>query len=345
MLRAFLIVLAGCTSTHAAGQLPDAAQTVRVQSLEERAWTPQVTLHGVTRAVDRAELSFPMGGRLVEQRVRVGDRVQRGQVLARLDAGPYVNQEAALEARADEIQRRLEQLDRELGRLEPLAERGSVADAERERVQTDRAAAAASLRAVQTQRAEARRQHEDAALRAPFDGVVVTAPVQTGETVGAGRAVVELAGEAIEVQIEVPERIWAQLERSTPAVVVLPALDIRVDARIVDLAEAGGSRGLFPVVVQIPAGPRRVAGLTARVELALPDRQGLLTPVRAVVDPTGGAPSLFVVREGQAHRVPVELDALAGDAVVVRGPTAGDEVVVAGQARLLDGQPVEVIRD
>ncbi|MEZ4238348.1 MAG: hypothetical protein R3F59_19795 [Myxococcota bacterium] len=65
----------------------------------------------------------------------------------------------------------------------------------------------------------------------------------------------------------------------------------------------------------------------------------MVVPVGAVVDPVGGALSVFVVDgEGNAARVPVEAGALVGDEVVVRGGlSAGQAVVTAGQSRLLDG--------
>ncbi|MCB9675290.1 MAG: efflux RND transporter periplasmic adaptor subunit [Alphaproteobacteria bacterium] len=336
----------GCMPTHAEGLEPPPTQVVRVAPVEVAEPVAPLTLQGVTRAADRARLALQVGGRLQERPVRVGDRVERGAVLARLDAAPWRNGVAAQVARVGELDERIAQLDRELGRLQRLEAKGSVVAVERERVQAERDAAASGSAALAVQLAETRRQLAESALHAPFAGVVVAVHAEPGETVAPGVPLIELAGEGVEVAVEVPEAAWVRLGDETPVRVRLPALGVETDGTVTDLAQAGGGRGgLFPVVVAVPPGEHRVAGLTAEVRFAMPVEAGLVAPIRAVVDPTGDAPAVFVVDEGRAHRQPVSLGALRGDAVVVEGVAPGAEVVVAGHAQLLDGQPVEVIRD
>ncbi|MEZ4319923.1 MAG: efflux RND transporter periplasmic adaptor subunit [Myxococcota bacterium] len=340
-----MAVLSGCMNTHAETHVSE-AQVVRVARVTEGEPTAVLTLQGVTRAADRARLGFPVGGRVQSRSVRVGDRVQRGDVLARLDPRGWQNGVSAQSARVTELNARIAQLDRDLARLVKLEATGSAVVAERERLQTERDAAVSALGSLDAQLQEARRQLSDSVLTAPFDGVVVAVAAEPGETVGAGTPVVELAGEGLEVAVEVPEGAWVRLTSDTVARVRLPALDLVSDASLVDLAGAGGGRGgLFPVVVALPAGDRRVAGLTAEVQLEIPVESGLIAPVRAIVDPTGEAPAVFQIDDGVAHRMPVALGSLHGNGVVVRGVDAGAEVVVAGHAQLADGQAVEVLRD
>jgi RND family efflux transporter MFP subunit len=321
-------------------------RTVRVASLSERDPTWSLTLQGITRSADRAALGLPVGGRLDSRAVRVGDRVARGDVLARLDPAPWRHAVEAQTAGLAQLDEQIAQLDRDLARLERLGEKGSVAEAERERLQAQRDAVVAGRAAARAQLDEAERQQRDSILTAPFDGVVVAVDVEPGETVAAGSPVVTLAGDGVEVEVEVPEAAWVRLTGDDAVRVRLPALDEETEGHIVDLAGASGRGGLFPVVVAVPPGPRRVAGLSAEVRLDLPLTAGLVAPLPAIVDPTGTDPAVFVVDDdSRVRRAPVTLGALHEDGVAVAadGLAPGTPVVVAGHAQLFDGERVSVV--
>jgi multidrug efflux pump subunit AcrA (membrane-fusion protein) len=69
----------------------------------------------------------------------------------------------------------------------------------------------------------------------------------------------------------------------------------------------------------------------------------LAVPLASIIDPSGKHPYVFRVADGRAERVPVEVRTLVGERITVVGALhAGDRVVVAGHAVLLDGDPVEV---
>jgi multidrug efflux pump subunit AcrA (membrane-fusion protein) len=67
----------------------------------------------------------------------------------------------------------------------------------------------------------------------------------------------------------------------------------------------------------------------------------LSLPLTAVLNPGGERPQVFVVRDGRAHAVAVEVATLSGARVTVAGALSpGDRVVVAGVSRLIDGDAV-----
>jgi len=203
----------------------------------------------------------------------------------------------------------------------------------------------AALDAARASAREADRRADDAVLRAPYAGVVMTVAVEPDELVAPGRPVVELAGDGhLEVEVQVPERSWATLDVGDEASVYLPALQRHARGAVVEVASAARPEGLFPVVVSVEAADL-VAGLTAEVRLQLPLAADVTVPVAAVVDPVGRSPSVLRVVDGVAERVAVDPAELLADGVALRGPLApGDEVVVAGHGRLLDGDAVEVLR-
>lgn len=324
--------------------VPLATQAVRVGPVRATPPTRDVTLFGVTRAVARGQLAFTSPGRLKERPAAVGDTVRRGDVLARLDPAPFENQVRAATAQVADLEARATQLGRDRARIETLSARQSVSTAEVEQIRSQELSLASSLDAARAQLAEADRQRRESVIIAPWDGTVAVVLAEPGETVAAGQPVVLLSGtNGLEVEVSVPERVWARLSPEATASVHLPVFDRTVPAEITSIGRAATPGGLFPVVVALPA-EGLVPGLTAAVHLAVPTGEGLTVPVAAVVDPTGAQAAVYRVDHGVVERVLVEPTELYGDAVAVLGPlSADDQVVVSGHGRLLSGDAVRVL--
>jgi multidrug efflux pump subunit AcrA (membrane-fusion protein) len=86
--------------------------------------------------------------------------------------------------------------------------------------------------------------------------------------------------------------------------------------------------------------------MQAEVRVDYADVEGLLVPLSAVVDPVGGNPQVFLVKQGRVSQVPVKVLAVANEGVALSAEggriAAGDQVVVAGHRSLTDGQAVRL---
>lgn len=183
---------------------------------------------GTVEPLDRAVVKAKVGGSIVELKVREGDPVKKGDVLALIDsptlrfdlergrtdlraakrqAGTDAPQIAALEAqaRATEAQLRVAREDRD--RVQRLANAGSVARAELDRANGEVATLEGQLASQVAQRRSlsidlgARASGasvsveslaarlSDTVVRAPLDGVVLSRSVDVGEFVAAGQAI------------------------------------------------------------------------------------------------------------------------------------------------------------
>lgn len=341
---AFALASSPTPSSSTAGE----ARRVAVASVELGRLERMVGFPGSTRAADRAELAFLVGGRVAERSVEVGDRVRAGQVIARLDTREVNNGVSVARAELARSEAARGQLQRDVERSEALLAARAATREEVERTQAGLDSALAVEGAARAALAEAERRLGEAVLRAPYAGVVVATHAEVGENVTSGRRIISLAGSsALEVEIEVPENVIAGLELDEVVRVSFPtsARD-PLEARVSRLArDSFGAGALFPVVVALPPRPDLVAGLTTRVELDLGLEQSLLVPIAAVVDPGGRRPTLYRIVDGRAERVEIEVLGFEGDRVAVSGSlAAGDVVVVGGQRGLLDGEVVELVR-
>jgi multidrug efflux system membrane fusion protein len=331
-----------------AGVVEDSV-VVRVAAVVAPEPTRQLVVHGVTRSAQQAALSLPVGGRLWQRTVDVGEAVTVGQPLARLDPAPFEHQARAAQARVDELRSRLQAASADQQRMASLTAGRAVSDSELDGVDASVSALRAALAGAEAQLDEAERQLADSRLVAPYDGVVLSVGAEPGETVAPGQPLVQLSGlGSLEVEVQVPEAAWGQLQVGAHADVELVAVGQRTNGRVSQVGTAARPDGLFPLTVTLDddgEGALRAAGLTARVALQLPVQADATLPLAAVVDPTGTAPAVLRVRDGVAERVAVTPVHLLAEGVAVRGGLqAGDEVVVSGHGRLLDGDAVQVLR-
>jgi len=183
-------------------------------------------------------------------------------------------------------------------------------------------------------------------MEAPFSGTITAVMLEPGEHAQSGTPVLEISGDgAIELRVEVPESVVSSLRKGQPASVDLPFAGTSTAGQITSVARAAlGPGRLFPVIVALEPAPSLAAGISAELLLETATKQALTVPMRAVVNPGSSWPAVFVVRAGQARRVPVELGHLVGERVAVVGDLAlGEQVVVAGHTQLADGDAVEVL--
>jgi len=323
---------------------------VRVAAVEEGTLSEWLRLSGrVVPPPDRdATLAPRVDGTLAEVNARLGERVLRGRVLARVDTAPLIEALAASEAAARSAEADADAKRRVATRTRALAARGVVSG---EQAETDEAlalAAEAMLAQAHAARASALRHRDWAELTAPFDGVVVRVLRQAGESVDgtAATPVVELAAEhPVEVALDATAGALTRLKEGQTAEIVvdttrpevIAAHVIRV-ARAVDAATGTGPVRLHPATDDTSLLLGRV--VEARIAVAAHEKV-LFVPAAALRGGAGGAVEVVAVTDHKARVRSVATGIRDGDRVeIVSGLAAGDAVVVDDPVGLADGAPV-----
>ncbi len=286
---------------------------------------------GEVRATRRAELAFPVAGRVAEVLVEAGDVVQSGQVLARLDSLPFMAQTSAAEATLAEAQHRM-------ARLELAKQSGAVSPGETTAIE-------AELRSARAQRDAVAWSQRQAMLRSPVDGVVATRLIEAGQAAGPGAPVMTIDGAGRELAVLVPNT--TALKAGQP--VSLQSGDTQIDSRILRVGgrlEVGGVRRVYLAVPDSAA-----VGSTWAVVIRQAADGGtsptLQVPLRAVL-PTAAAGQGRVLRlaaDGRTTELAdVTLGELRGDWIdVTRGLSEGQRIVVAGAAAIRPGTVVKPV--
>lgn len=347
LAAALLTGLAACDDA----EPPAAAEVrpVRVVVVEETQRGEAVSLAGTVESRVQVDLGFRIGGRVIERLVDVGDVVEAGQLLARLDASDEENALRAAEASRAAAAGTLAEARINFDRQRQLFERQIAARAALERAEQVLTSAQGAYDAAEAQVAIARRRLADTALYADAPGVVVARAAEPGEVVGAGRMIVQLArDEGMDAVFDVPAAVIGAAPPD-PEITVSLSLDPSVTApgRVREIApRADAVTGTFRVRVGLHDVPEQMRlGSTVVGRAVFGARTGISLPASAltsaegepavwVVDPEAGTVSLR--RIGVASFEPAAVS-------VSDGLEVGDVVVTAGVQALRPGQQVRLL--
>jgi HlyD family secretion protein len=340
-----------------------------------------VTASGEVVAVRYAEIGSSVMGRLVSLPVREGDRVRRGQVVARIDAVPAASERDAAVAlvRAADADRtaalaRADETAKALERGESLRAQGLLPPSELDVLRAAKDATHAQVEAAGRRGAQARAQLTRASdalakteIVAPMDGVVTRLPVREGEMVVIGiqnmpgttlMTISDLSD--IDAEVKVAEADVLRVRVGQPATVALEALSgrelpgevVEVGASALPVVGTGAAAREFKVKVRLRTGSEGLRpGLTCDADILVGEAKDVLTvPLQAVVlrgaagrEQTG----VFAVEGGLARFVSAEAGMIGGLEIEVRGLAEGREIV-AGPWQVLrelqDGAPVTPAR-
>ena len=315
--------------------------------------TERVTVTGEVRAPDRAQIAFERAGRLLELNARLGDRVETGAVLARLDDRVMEQQVKASEASLAQGREMAALAKRDAERLEKLEDVTSDAAVDRARaVERNEAARVVQLEA---DLALERTRLQQGLLLAPFDAIVTARAVSLGSYVEAGESCFELLSlEQREVLLELPPRVAMQLQpgsRVTLESDELPGMTLECALTTVLPATDPRAR-VFTGVVRIgpgdDPGQRLVPGMFVRASASLRSVEGALTvPIDCLAEDGGGA-RIVVVQPGETPTAAfVAVRVLARDAeraaIEPLGDArlgAADSVVLVGRENAAPGLPL-----
>lgn len=321
-----------------------------------------------------ATVSAKVTGRVREVLIEEGQKVEEGQVLARLDPvdaqaqrALSESQLAASQSQIDSVQAQLKEAEANAARLSSLAAQKLVSRAQFEQAVATRDALRAQL-ATTRRNAQVARDGlriadngvDNTIVRAPFAGVVIAKSAQPGEIVsplsaGGGftrtgiGTIVDM--DSLEVEVEVGEAFIGRVKPGMRTETILNAYqDWKIPGRVIAIIPAA-DRGKATVKVRVgldaKGDPRIVPDMGARVgflEDAKPAqadaRPGVLVPAAAIVQ-RGEQDVAYVVSDGKAMLRKLTLGRTLGeDREVLAGLAGGEQVVLDPPETLADGARV-----
>lgn len=284
-------------------------------------------------------LSFLTGGTITSLRVKVGQRVQKGQLIATVD-------DASLRQGYDMAHATRQQAEDAHARMKQLHDKGSLPDIKWVEAESQLAQAVAAEKI-------AKKALDDARLYAPYGGVISEKNAEVGQTAAPGVPVAKLAAtQTLNVEVSVPEGDVAALALGQRATMDVAALGRQYTGRIVEkgiVADALARTYKIKIRVENADGDL-LPGMVARVELTQgKDHSSLPTPHSSIVIPSrllqladDNTYFVWVDDHGKAARRTVAVGGFTAGGVAISGGLAqGDRVIAEGQQKVCDGTPIK----
>lgn len=349
------LLAAACGSGSAppasAGSAPVAGVSIGAESVLTVAVSELRTgplLSGALRAAREAMVRAKMPGSVLEVRAEEGQTVQRGAVIARIEARPLQDALISSQSAVRSAEQSLAVAEREADRTASLVKGGALAERDLELARSAVTGAQAQVADARARLASVRQQLDDAVVTAPISGVLSGRPVNAGDVVSPGTLLATIIDpSSMLLEASVRSDALASLKINTPVEFevrgypgqtfeghierIAPAAD-PVTRQVNIFVDVPNTRGLL------------VAGLFAEGRVTSERRQAILVPATAV-DTGGQSAWVLRLRDGKAERVPVKVgvrDDRSERIEILSGVAAGD-VLLGGAARAITpGTPVTV---
>ena len=325
------------------------ARPVRTVTVAKQPAGETVVLTGHIEAESEAALGFRISGRMIERSANVGDRVQPGQVLARLDPQDERNGLRSAQANLSAAEGQLTQARNNFERQRRLQQRGVISRAEFDSVQEGLQTAQARVDDAEAQVKLASDRLSFTELKADAAGSVTGTGARAGEVVQAGQMIVRIARQdGRDAVFDVP----AQLLRSAPAdaeisVHLTEAPTVTAMGRVREVGEqADPVTRTFQVKVGLTAPPPAMRlGSTVTGSVQWNSAPVITIPASALTR-VNQQPAVWIVDPSSLTVSMRNIDVLRydpGTVVVSHGLDTGDIVVTAGVQALHPGQKVRFL--
>ena len=294
---------------------PTDVYTLRTLMLEQN-----LPVSGSLRAVNSAVVKARVAGELMDLRLREGDSVQQGQVVARVDPTEYAARQRQAQRQVDAAMAQVEVAQKQYDNNQALVEQGFISKTALDTSLSNLNGAKASHLAAVAGLDVARKAMDDSVLKAPLTGKVSQRLAQPGERVAPDTRIMEIVDlSQLEVEAAIPPQDAVLVQLGQTARLNLEGSPQAVTARVqrINPSTQAGSRSVL-VYLGLQAHPSLRQGLFVQGQLATTQVQALAAPVTSV---RTDKPQPYVqwIDKGQVKHLTVTLGA--------RGQVDGQEMV------------------
>jgi RND family efflux transporter MFP subunit len=330
---AFALALSGCSKEDHKDEkqaISLSSSPVSVKQVETVPAINQTEVVGTVQAVEKAEISSKITGNITVLTVDLGSSVARGDLIVELSAGE-------ISAQVQQAKAQYEQAIRNLTREENLLKK-QAATQESVKSYTDQ------KKIAEAAYNEARTMLEYTRITAPFAGIVTRKSASIGDLATPGKVLMHIEKQgALEVQTAIPEAMILKIHKGDTLPVYVPSTDQRLTGSVAEVSPtADPASRTAPIKLHLEPNPNLRSGQFARITLAIGEAQTIMVPESAIVL-FGQMRKAFVVEDNRARLRFVKTGIVQdGNVEVLSGLEPGETVVVAGNEKLVDGQPVTI---
>lgn len=287
---------------------------------------------GTLQSEVKLALSFPLGGTITNIYVRNGQKVKKGDIIAKVD-------ETTAKSLHDAALASLNQAEDGYERLKQVHEEGGISDVRWVQMETD-------LEKARQTEISTRKHLEDCTIYAPLDGIISMSEHTVGENMHPTSAFCHLIDmDKLVVEFSVSEKEVGMINIGDSATAEIHALNgIERDVIIVDKSIVSNPFGhTYTVKAKIDLkGEDPLPGMVVKVSLSSTTKSGIVVPASCVRTVSNGI-AVWTVKNGKSYRRVIEVgDYVKNGVLVTKGLEYGDTIVTVGYQKLYNGARVSI---
>lgn len=340
-------------------------QAVKTTFPQTKSFARTFDTASTAKAYKSAYINPKVAGTILKFKVKEGDKVKKGQVLAHLDPSDYqiaVNaseaQIAAAEAGVMQAQAAFDKIGQDYERFQELKANGTVSASEFEQVESGYKQTEAGLAAAKAQLQLAKSAHAGnvkqlnyTTIRAPFSGFVSSRRGEIGEMAAPSSPMPMfevVQSDKLKIDIFISELEIAGIDKNTIAQIFFDAFPEKTEVAKVNLINSKVNSTTKSVKVELILNNKEYTykpGMTIKVRITLPETSHMVVPRNSIFTRDNEAGLIYVKNE--AERVFTKEIVLGGTtdgfSIIKSGLEGNEEIVIGGGRRLEEGQKVKVV--
>ncbi len=329
-VAAFTLASCGGGKSKDVAPIKNEVEQVEVLTLHKEKVAHTLTLSTTLQGYETMNIAPSLTGKIEYIHVDVGSRIQKGQLLVTMDQNQLNTTKLAFA-----------NLKVEMERMEALHKTGSISQQAYDQMK---------LQYEQTEESLAFLQ-KNTFVKADFSGVISAKNYENGELYSGAPILVLTQINTLKAYVNIPETYYPTIKEGQNVKLVS---DIYPDQEYIAIIETvyptiDASTHTFQVKLKI-SNPKEILrpGMFGRVTVEIGEVETLLVPYQAVLKLQGSNERyIFVNDNGEAKRVVVTLGQRFDDRmeIISNEIKEGDEIVTAGQSRLISGVKLKVVKD
>ncbi|WP_319590049.1 efflux RND transporter periplasmic adaptor subunit [uncultured Draconibacterium sp.] len=310
--------------------------------------------NGVSQSGTEAKLSFRANGLITTLNAKIGDKVKKGELLAKLDQKDIVLGYEKAKAAVASAKSQMETAKSSLERVKELYQINSASLSDYEQAKNSYANAQAnyetSLKSVDIQES----QFEYTQIVAPFSGIITDVNADVNEFAQAGSPVFTMSSEGndLEIKVGVPESYISSINNGESVHVTISNQTLEGVVSEVGYSTSGAVT--YPVVVKLVNPSERLRpGMPAVVSFKISSGERIINdeiiaPVKSIGNDTEGEFVFLLVKQDDGNYLVKRQNVVLGELtdygfIIVEGLSTGDLVATAGLRTMYDGMVVKLI--
>jgi len=308
---------------------------VKIEKVQSKKFIHEIRIQGNVETDKDVLLTAEMGGLITSIKVKEGQKVSKGQVIATIDA-------SVLSSNVQELKTSLEYAEYMLGKQEELQKRGVGSEFDLETAKNQVNSLKSKMNSLDTQRGKA-------TIRAPFSGVIDNVFARKGQMAGPQSPVVRLVNnKTVDIVASLSEKHIANVRVGTPIVVSFPNyMDTAIYLQITNVGNyIEPTNRTFRIMSTIKNNSFLLPNMLA--EVAITDfevENGLVIPSKSILKDRDNKDFVFVAKKSEGNYKITKVNVIVikkynGESLIKEGLKENQLVVVEGARGVAEGDVV-----